>query len=246
MKNVTILPLAAPRDSPEEYLPYDDECFKDEEMQHETYREEIGESDPYLTQDSDVKRTYNNVMTNFLEDKNCPYKIKNWFLTDEPGEYKHYGEMAITITHLEKSLKEKEALPSRYTMYEFLNDYYLNLRMPDDAKTEEQIRAIYHHFQQSPPSQSLQLIWRSYYKIVNYFSATFLGRQGGSDKVLQQQDDDEYQNLVTIFISTLKQYKRFCDEFPENRSPEDITLYLQEYWRYLEESDPHAYESESE
>ena len=249
MKNVTISPLAETNSPPStqkpELLPYDKNCFENEESEHLRYAnpKELWESDPYVALHSDVKEMYNKVMRRFVNNsRNRPYEIKNYNITDETDHYKWYKKInnrrveanfSITITELERLLRTKATLPSRYSIYNFLESYYCRLHVPQDAHTTADIMAIYSHYELRPPRDSLPVIWGLYYNIVNHFAATFLGQQAGSD-------NGNYQELVTRFIFMLTQFKKLKDEYPGNTFPEKVAEYREEYderERQLDRSD---------
>ena len=218
-----------------ELLPYDINCYENEESEHRHYANptELWESDPYLAPHSDVKKTYNKVMSRFVyNERNRPYEIKNYNITDEKDHYIWYTKInnkrveanfKITITELETLLKEKATLPSRYSIYNFLQRYYCQLYAGQDAYSQIDIMAIYSHYELRPPHDSLPVIWGLYYDIVNHFAAAFLGERAGSD-------DGEYQKLVTRFIFMLTQFKKLKDEYPGNTFPEKVDKYRQEYY----------------
>jgi hypothetical protein len=234
-----------------ELLPYDINCYENEESEHRNYANptELWESDPYLAEHSDVKETYNKVMSRFVyNERNRPYEIKNYNITDEKDHYIWYTKInnkrveanfKITITELETLLKEKATLPSRYSIYNFLQRYYCQLYVGQYDRID--IMAIYSHYGLRPPHDSLPVIWGLYYDIVNHFAAAFLGERAGSD-------NGEYQKLVTRFIFMLTQFKKLKDEYPGNIFPEQVDKYRQEYYkreRQLDTSDDDSDDDDS-
>lgn len=232
MRGVTISPLAALGETHEEKTQKEEtqkkETKKEEEedIYDQKFRDEEDELcnhfgnyplkfyDPYTNENRPtpnqvkknkiIKRNYITVTAKALGanwDDNLPcYVIKNYSIAHENWyDYK----ISITFEELQSSLKKMESLPSRYSMYCFLDNFYMRtgyFRGEGDRPVKK------------PGNEDmLENIWRNYYDIVNIFYSRF-------HDMSENFDQTKLETCVDEFVELLKLYKQVHDDL-KDKSP---------------------------
>jgi hypothetical protein len=196
MRGVHISPLAGPSEThkeTQEIYNYDEVYFKHEAWEHENFDKSIAYWDLYTGQNEQNKYRYNIVAQEALEakkEKKDHYVIENYSI-----EGKNLYFIKINFENLKSSLKNMRSLPSRLSMYIFLEDFYRELYEP----TFRQSSAQYQHGN----SDMVKIIWQQYYNIVDFF---YMKNHDSKEFNIQKLAE-----CVDRFVALLKSYKEVYD-----------------------------------
>jgi len=203
MKNVKISPLAGngggDAGQSQNQMFYTEDDYKAEEHLNKKFFPYLGSNDPYISEDHEAKKQYKKVVRRFLDGtEKCSYQIKNYDIIGGTGRNSDPTDrpfISIQLEVLRESLKTQTTLPSRHSIYWFLqkNDYREMLKQ--HGLTDPQIKE---HFEKYPGNlqviaADLWYIWEKYYLLVYY--------------LLVREQSSRQKKAVDEFIHTLKEVK---------------------------------------